>query len=232
MGQGLALSAAAHAGLIALALWALPWLRARPGPPVPVVGVSLVTAAELAALAPRPTTPPPPPAVEIAPVPELPLWQPAPGAEEAETPEVYDLAPQFDAAAPLGIEGGATFGLAPPATREPAAPDAGAAWSEPWIDADATHARFAAAVEAAIAGAQIYPRAALARGITGSLDLGVRINRDGRLVEAWVARSAGSVLLDRAGLDAARRARLPAAPAELPGQIFDLEVRLAFGAGR
>ena len=38
--MGLPLSAAAHAGLIALALWALPWLKARPGLPVPVVEVS------------------------------------------------------------------------------------------------------------------------------------------------------------------------------------------------
>jgi protein TonB len=229
MGWGLPLSAVAHAGLIALALWALPWLKASPGRPPPVLDVRLLTPAELAALTPPAPEPPPPPPVEVAPVPELPLWQPDPETEDAAAPEVFDLAPQFDAAAPLGIEG-TGFGLPPPASLAPAAPDAGAAWSEePWIDADAGRASFEAAVAAAIARAQIYPRAALDRGVTGSLDLGVRMTRDGRLVEAWVARSAGSVLLDRAGLEAARRARLPAAPADLPGQIFDLEVRLAFG---
>ena len=70
---GVALSAAGHAAVVALAVWGLPWLRVRPEPPVPAVMVSVIGEAEFAALsrgAPRPAapeapaappTPPPPP---------------------------------------------------------------------------------------------------------------------------------------------------------------------------
>ncbi len=257
MRWGIPLSAAAHAGVIALALWGLPWLRVRPAPPEPVLAVRLVTPAEVAALSggqPMPETPvaaPVPEEPEPAPIPELPLWQPDPETE-ADVPELTDLAPAFDAAAPLGLEApsdlqvqpDAEFGLpVRPRARGAAAPtreavrevivDEGAAGADAAsAGAPAVQAGFEAAVRDAIARAQIYPRAALDRGITGSLRLGVRMSRDGRLVEARVARSSGSVVLDRAGLDAARRARLPAAPDGLGGSVFDFEVRLSFGFDR
>ena len=56
------LSAAGHAAVIALAVWALPWMKAGPERPGQVVSASLVTPAELAALsqaARRPAAAPP-----------------------------------------------------------------------------------------------------------------------------------------------------------------------------
>ena len=71
-------------------------------------------------------------------------------------------------------------------------------------------------MRAAIAAAQVYPAVARDRGITGSARLHVVIARDGRLINARILRSSGSQILDRAGLDAAQRARLPAAPPSSP----------------
>jgi TonB family protein len=48
---------------------------------------------------------------------------------------------------------------------------------------------------------------------------------------AGVVRSSGAVVLDRAALEAARRARVPAAPAGLEGEVFEFEVRLVFALG-
>ena len=64
MGAGVVLSAAGHAAVIALAVWALPWMRPGPERPGQVVSASLVTPAELAALSqaapPNPAAAPPP----------------------------------------------------------------------------------------------------------------------------------------------------------------------------
>ena len=89
-------------------------------------------------------------------------------------------------------------------------------------------ASFEAAVREAIAAAQVYPAVARDRGITGSARLHVVISRDGRLINARLLRVSGSQALDRAALDAAMRARLPAAPADLAGSRFDFEVGLTF----
>jgi TonB family protein len=50
-------------------------------------------------------------------------------------------------------------------------------------------------------------------------------------LQARVAESSGSEALDRASLAAARRARLPTAPAGLAGESFRFEVGLAYGPG-
>ncbi|MFO1208452.1 MAG: TonB family protein [Amaricoccus sp.] len=100
MRVGALLSAAAHAGAIALALWALPWFRVRPEPPEPAVRVRLVSPGELAALSPPPAVPiaAPEPAAPAPPVAVAP-----PLLEDLIPPEEPDLAPGFDADAPLGI---------------------------------------------------------------------------------------------------------------------------------
>ena len=67
--------------------------------------------------------------------------------------------------------------------------------------------------------------------MTGTVRLRVRVDRSGQLLAAEVVQPSGSVLLDRAGLEAASRARLPMAPNDLFGAAFDVEIRLVFGPG-
>jgi periplasmic protein TonB len=228
---GIPLSALAHVGVIWLAVWGLPWLRVRPQPPEPAVVVTLVSPAELAALSrgrPAPEAPPVEVAPPAQPVPErtFPEPEPEPGPEP-EIPEPPDLRPEFDAGAPLGIEGPVRLDRSE-VEREAtgsAGVDAATAGNV------AGMAGFEASVREAISRAQIYPRAALDRGITGSLRLRVRVSREGRVLGAGVVRSSGAVVLDRAALEAARRARVPAAPAGLEGEVFEFEVRLVFALG-
>jgi protein TonB len=85
------------------------------------------------------------------------------------------------------------------------------------------------AIEAAIAAAREYPPAEREARIAGTTRIEVSVARDGRLLQARVAESSGSEALDGASLAAARRARLPAAPAELAGESFRFEVGLAYG---
>ena len=248
MYAGVALSAAGHAAVVALAVWGLPWLRVRPEPPVSAVMVSLVGEAQFATLSrgdPRPPAPEAPPApVE----PRVTVPEPAPVPEtDAELMPEPDLAP-FDPASPLGLptlRADAPLPTAPeriemppprPAASRPARPpastaarpgDAGAA-PRTAGEAAARMASFEAAVREAIAAAQVYPAVARDRGISGTTRLHVSVGRDGRLLNARILRSSGAQVLDRAGLDAAQRARLPAAPPELGGARFSFEVGVAF----
>lgn len=140
MRTGTALSAAGHAGVIALALFGLPWFSTREEPPVQVTDVSFVTpeafdaaqsAAEEAERIPdaprrRPAAqaevlpePTPPPLPETAAEPE-----PAPAPEPQPAPaEVATLAPQFNPEAPFAAPSSEAVSLTPPpATPLPAAP--------------------------------------------------------------------------------------------------------------
>jgi TonB family protein len=251
------ISALGHGAVIWLALQAPPWLRARPRDPVPSVAVEIVTAAELAALeaalargaapAAPPPTPPPAEATPAAPAEQEPTPVEPPPA--APTPS---LAPAFDPAAPLGLDADAPTRLAvepPPRPRRFPSADRTATLPAPSGDAGravetrpGNEARAAApsaaaapdygmAVRAAIAKARVYPRVARDRGLVGESRLLVIVDRNGRLVNARLLRSSGSRTLDEAALTAARNARLPAAPAELPGRRFSFEVAIAFTLG-
>jgi protein TonB len=251
---GLFLSIVGHAGLIALALWGLPWLRVRPAPPSEAVAVSLVSPAELAALVEGAREPPPAPEPAPQPPPEPPRAAPAPAPlPPAETPEPPppDLAP-FNPDAPLGIVRPAE--TAPPphptalaratrprprpapqdeaATRTAAAPSgagqAGAGGAAPVAAGTRALDAYQAAVRAAIERAQVMPRAARDRGISGTARLEVSLQRDGRLVRVRLATPSGSGVIDAAALAAARRAVMPPPPAGLAVQGFRFVVDVRF----
>jgi protein TonB len=234
---GLLLSLAGHSGLIALALWGLPWMRVRPEPPPQAVAVALVSPAELAALVEGAREPPP------APEPEPPPAEPAraaprsapPPPVEAPEPAPPDLAP-FNPDAPLGIVRPAE--TAPPslptglarATRPRPRPEPAEAAAEsvaPAVTGSgqagaggearvAAGARaldaYEAAVRAAIERAQVMPRAVRDRGISGTARLELSLAGDGRLARVRLAAPSGSGLIDAAALAAARRAVLPPPP--------------------
>jgi protein TonB len=265
------ISAAAHAALLALVVRGLPWLRPHAGDPVPVVEVSLVTAADLAAAeavaalprgvpAPEPDVPEPTPPEPKRAEPEPPQPDPRPdpaGIDVELFGEAISLAPAFDPEHPLGPPGQAVATLPPPAaapeppTLAPAtasrprprpevataapAPDGAAGSADraavggaPGPSAADLRAGLAAGVHAALAAAQTYPPRARDRGIAGAATLNLTVTRAGRLVAARLVGPSGSDALDAASLAAARNARYPAAPPELPGARFNFTVRLVF----
>jgi hypothetical protein len=131
MRTGALISGAAHAALIAAAIWGLPWLSPRAREPIAVTSVSFVSdaafeaAQEAAAAAPAPqerptgavTLPP-----EIAEEPEVPMVEP-PAAPQEDVTEMASVAPQSQPQAPLRAPDGSLepFSVArrtpePPAT--------------------------------------------------------------------------------------------------------------------
>jgi protein TonB len=226
---GILLSGLGHAALIWVAVHGPPWLRPHRERPPPVIAVSLLTDAELAALAPRPAPTSPAPAPAPEPSPAAPP-APEPELEPPVAEEPASLAPAFDPAAPLGLAGdGAALRPADrPRPRRGDAPAREAAVA-PWSgEAAALRSRYEEAVRTAVERARSYPEVARARGLEGSVRLHLILTREGRLLAAQLVRSSGAQTLDRAGLAAARDARLPAAPPELPNERFSFEVEVRF----
>lgn len=93
---------------------------------------------------------------------------------------------------------------------------------------EAAASAYEKAIRDAVAAARSYPPEALTRGVEGTAGLKVIVRRDGRLVTAILLRSSGSSTLDRAALEAARRAIFPAAPTSLPGDRFAADATLTF----
>ncbi len=164
-------------------------------------------------------------------------------AEKPETPRISALEPVSAASEPVRQPDRATA-LAPRARPEdmratraaPAATSRGsagraAASDEQTIPAgnDAgLEAAHAAAVRGALAQARHYPDRARDRGIVGRPVLALDLDRSGRLISVALRQSSGSDLLDRASLEAARRARFPAAPPALTRQRFSYEVGVTY----
>jgi protein TonB len=228
---GAAVSGLAHAGLIALALVAPPWLRPHRERPVPVVAVALVTPEALEAAtaskwrpeperAPVPPTPAPPPTTVPEPPPAKPPAEPPPA--------LPSLAPAFDPESPLGL------GLAPetadlPAHRPRPRPGqrAAVAPASP-VEAAAAAAAFEAAVRAAVAE-RLGPSGTDAGG---TVRLALVVNREGRLLTARLLIPSGSAQLDRAAVEAARTALLPVMPEAMPSTRTTVEVELVFAPDR
>jgi protein TonB len=241
MRAGMALSAAGHAALVSLAVWALPWLRVRPEPPVPAVAVSFVSEADLAALARRAAeakapAPPPTAAPPVAkPAALAPRFEaPAEPEPPLPVPEEIDLAPGFDTASPLGLSAPAGTPAAPPQGPR-ARPDGLDPFTdgdlvdeEPPADLAVARERHLASLQAAVLRARIYPPAARGRGLIGVARLYLVVARDGTLIEVRLMASSGSATLDRAAVEAARRARWPSAPDGLPGESFGFVQDLSF----
>lgn len=132
MRAGIILSGAAHAALIALAAFGVPWMKTRETPPIRVTGVTFVTEAEFAA-AQRATSPEPPPAETVepdaAPAPPAPVVAPppeppAPRAEAPAPPEPEpappaSLAPGFNPDAPLAAPQEPSLAAPPPSAFVP-----------------------------------------------------------------------------------------------------------------
>ncbi len=190
---------------------------------------------EIRSSRPRPRhAPPPPPAPEPEPAPQAEAPAPAPEAPRT-MPSVV--------VGPIFIDAGQSAGepvLRPNLPPAPGAdvstyvpplmiPGDSPALRRPPAGADqAALAAYQAAIREAVLAAETYPPEAQTRGVEGTAGLKVIVRRDGRLVTAILVRSTGSSTLDRASLDAVRRAVLPAAPPQLAGDRFAVEVSVAF----
>lgn len=86
-------------------------------------------------------------------------------------------------------------------------------------------ARWDAQVGQRIARAQRYPRGTRA---SGTVVVKIKVTRQGRVVDASIARGSGDDTLDQAALRAVNRARLPAAPSELTDAAYFFQIPLAF----
>lgn len=207
---GAPVSAAAHAAVIVLALWALPWLKARPDPGFAVMAVRLVGPEVLTPpMAPReaapPSNPPPVAARREATVPH--------DNVPPEQPPVGSFAGRFDPDAALGLAARPTEPVAAPAP-----PVTDAEPPPPVLSRD-----FEAELRAAIERAKVYPRIARIRGLFGTTHVAVTISPDGRLINARVVRSSGSKALDDAALVSVRNATLPAPPPDAAA-TYDLGI--------
>jgi protein TonB len=173
-----------------------------------------------------PPGPAEPPATGLEPEPAEPPPAPTP-----------TLAPGFDPQRPLGIGETADAAAAPPPSEgtvrprpRPSAPGTEeAALSLPVADPAELQARYWRAVQAAVARARLDPPAVRDRGVVGMTRIELTVGRDGRLHQARLLRSSGSAALDRASLDAALAAQIPAAPTALGGDSFTFAVDLFFG---
>jgi len=74
-----------------------------------------------------------------------------------------------------------------------------------------------------------YPRRALDRGVEGVVTVAMRVAEDGSVERAWVLRTSGSRLLDRAAVDALSRWRFDAAAVRAlgRGRVFSEDVRFS-----
>lgn len=84
-------------------------------------------------------------------------------------------------------------------------------------------------LESHLARYHAYPEALRARP-RGTVQVGLIVGRDGRLMDVWIQRSSGVAGLDQAALATVRNAEpLPSLPPDLPGAI-DLVVPLNYEA--
>lgn len=155
---------------------------------------------------PRPTPPVPQP---LPPTPAPPVKLAAPLAPTANTVSMAERPPE----PPRATEAPATPAPAP----RPAPAPVPAAVEEPVAPPRSNAAAEGAYRSGARAGVERqkrYPEEALQMNMTGNVTVVYVVSREGRLVRAEVERSSGYSLLDRAALDAVRRARFEPMPSD------------------
>lgn len=94
----------------------------------------------------------------------------------------------------------------------------------------AVRADFYNEIHAAIFAAKQYPRDAILAGATGTCTVSFNMD-DGRVSDVQVVRSSGNRSLDRAAMEAVRRAAMPRTPPEFTGQNLHFSVPVVFSLG-
>ncbi|WP_454618890.1 energy transducer TonB [Bradyrhizobium cenepequi] len=104
--------------------------------------------------------------------------------------------------------------------EQPASPTVSAPKSSVSAPPSSVAVRFQQVLMQHIERFQRYPGAARRAHLEGTVKLAFVMDRDGKIVDAWVRSSSGQSVLDREAVEALRRAEpLPSIPSELPGRL-------------
>ncbi|WP_375785644.1 TonB family protein [Bradyrhizobium sp. Pha-3] len=116
-----------------------------------------------------------------------------------------------------------------PMPAEPAVPSLRPTPSPADAPPNSVAVKFQQALLRHVARYQRYPNAALPGRLHGAVETLFSMRRDGTLLEVWVKTSSGQAVLDKAAVDAIRRAQpLPPIPSALPDRL-NIQITLAFG---
>lgn len=161
------------------------------------------------------------PSPSPAPIPVAPVSQPpaATLASRTEVPsENSDPSPDSTAATPARE----------PMPAEPTVPGLRPTPSPDDAPPNSVAVKFQQALLRHVARYQRYPSAARRERLHGSVETLFSIERDGRLVDVSVKTSSGQAVLDKAAVEAIRRAEpLPSIPSGLPDRLT-VDIRLVF----
>lgn len=156
-----------------------------------------------------------------APIPLAPASQPQTAALASRTdvtPENSDQVLDKTAATPARE----------PMPTEPTVPSLRPAPSPADAPPNSVAAKFQQALLRHVARYQRYPSAARLGRLHGAVETFFSMRRDGTLLDVWVKTSSGQAVLDRAAMDAIRRAQpLPLIPSELPDRL-NIQITLVF----
>ncbi|MGY3615062.1 energy transducer TonB [Bradyrhizobium sp. USDA 10063] len=104
--------------------------------------------------------------------------------------------------------------------EQPATPTVSALQSSVSLPPNSVAVRFQHVLMRHIERFQRYPGAARRGHLEGTVKVAFVMDRDGRIVNAWVRSSSGKSVLDKEAVEALRRAEpLPSIPGELPGRL-------------
>ena len=115
-----------------------------------------------------------------------------------------------------------------PMPTEPTVPSLRPAPSPADTPPNSAAVKFQQALLRHVARYQRYPNAARLGRLHGVVETLFAMKRDGTLLEVWVKTSSGQAVLDKAAVDAIRRAQpLPSIPFELPERL-NIQITLVF----
>lgn len=158
--------------------------------------------------------PEPPPPLDLKPPPRI-VQTPPPKPLEKPVPKRAEPPRAPPSPAPAAAAATGTPSPAPPAAVAQSDPRAATAWQGALLAHLARHKR--------------YPRSAQSRGDEGVVYLRFTMTRQGAITAQRIEKSSGHEALDLEASDLVHRAQpLPAPPADMPGERFELVVPIQF----
>jgi protein TonB len=213
-------------GPIVARLAAPPALAPAPAPTPPAEEVAKPRAEE---------TPPPPAPTPVVKPEVAPVAKPAPAAKAEAKPKPVPAKAAGADSPKAAVEPAPSAPAAPAEKPEPAAaakpsPSAGPATSG---DSDPNVrqllGRYGVGLKGQMKRYMTYPRAAKENNWEGKLELALVIGENGMIAEIVVVKSSGHDVLDKAAMDAVRKAKpLVPIPEGLRGRAFRLEIPIEF----
>jgi protein TonB len=202
-------------------------------PPAAVPAPAPTPAAEQVAK-PRAEEPPPPPApVPVAKPQPAPITKPAPAAKAAPAKvpaKAAGVETQKPAAEPVQAAPAAPVEKAEPAAAAKPAPSGGPVTSgDPDPNVRQLLGRYGLGLKGQMKRYMAYPRAARENNWEGKLELVLVIGANGMIADIVVLKTSGHAILDKAAMDAVRKAKpLVPIPEGLKGREFRLEMPIEF----